>query len=568
VIAVGTVGVFKLLTRSGPTINPLKMTITKVTENGMARAAAISLDGRYAAYVRYDAVPSFWVKQLATGSDIQVVPPQAGSFYHGMRFTPDGNYIFYTNAEKENPEVIDLYSVPSLGGVTRHVLTDVGSAPAFSPDGKQIAFEKNQGELRVANSDGTGEHVILVRDAATKGLQGDPSWSADGKLIAMGAEERGGGNNFGSLLVVTPDGKAVKSFVYKFFVDTVAWVPDGSGLFMITEGPETHFRPQIMFQPYPGGDLVRVTNDFTWYSGLTMTADSKVLLTVQEQIFQNVFVVDVPETPGPALEAGLKQITSEQENGEWLSWTADGKLLVADAIGRAYLMDADGSHQVPLLEREPAVAFPTGCGRADMAVVGLVRERSSALSLYKLNLSSGELKRLTSDTGDTEPSCTPDGKWVVYKSSSGGADHIMKVSSDGGTPVELASGAFFHSHISPDGRLVVYGRLVGEGANQKREFVIQSIEGGAPVRVLSPTAMMIQFGWFPDGQALLVVKDTGLARNLFRLPLSGGDPVQLTHFDSEPLLVSAVAWSHDGKKLAITRRRRNTKDAVMFTNFR
>ena len=72
---------------------------------------------------------------------------------------------------------------------------------------------------------------------------------------------------------------------------------------MITEGPETHFRPQIMFQPYPGGDLVRVTNDFTWYSGLTMTADSKVLLTVQEQIFQNVFVVDVPETHNPALEA-------------------------------------------------------------------------------------------------------------------------------------------------------------------------------------------------------------------------------------------------------------------------
>src|SRR5438876_12200675 len=109
---------------------------------------------------------------------------------------------------------------------------------------------------------------------------------------------------------------------------------------------------------------------------------------------------------------------------------------------------------------------------------------------------------------------------------------------------------------------ILYERLIGQGAKQKLEFVIQSIEGGAPVRVLSPTATMQfattmqPFGWFPDGQALVVVQDTGLAQNLFRLPLAGGDPVQLTHFDSEPLLVSAAAWSRDGKKLAITRQRR------------
>jgi Tol biopolymer transport system component len=149
----------------------------------------------------------------------------------------------------------------------------------------------------------------------------------------------------------------------------------------------------------------------------------------------------------------------------------------------------------------------------------------------------------------------------------------MRVSSDG-MPLELASGAVFTPAVSPDGKLVVYQRLIGEGAKQKREVVIQSIEGGAPVRVLSPTATMQlattmqPFGWFPDGQALMVVQDTGLAQNLFRLPLAGGNPVQLTHFDSEPLLISAVAWSRDGKKLAITRKRRNTTDAVMFTNFR
>jgi eukaryotic-like serine/threonine-protein kinase len=584
VIAIGTVGIFKLLTRSVPAINPLKMTVTKITDNGMVAAAAISLDGRYAAYVRHDVAPSLWVKQLATGSDVQVVPPQASGFDYGMRFTPDGNYIFYTNAEKENPEVIDLYSVPSLGGVTRHVLADVSSAPAFSPDGKQMAFkhtipEKNQDELRVANSDGTNVHVILVREgAATKALQGDPSWSADGKLIAMGALELGG-DNFGSLLIVTPDGKLVKSFVYKFFwVVTVAWMPDGSGLFLITGSPET--LSQIMFQPYPGGDLVRVTNDFTNYSGLTMTADSKMLLAAQQQIFENVFVGDVPEKAEVTLEAGLKQITPEQQSGEGLSWTADSKLLVLDHVGgHAYVMDADGSHRVPLaplLEREVqgvVVHTLTACGPPDTVVLSAGPASVSVLNLYKLNLSSGEVKRLTNGPFDRSPSCTPDGKFVVYKSNVAGVGHIMKVSSEG-MPAELASGVVYLPALSPDGKLVVYERLIGEGGKQKREFVIQGIESGAMARVVSPNATMQfattmqPFGWFPDGQALMVVQDTGVAQNLFRLPLAGGDPVQLTHFDSEPLLVIAAVWSRDGKQLAVTRRRRNTTDAVMFTNFR
>jgi hypothetical protein len=42
----------------------------------------------------------------------------------------------------------------------------------------------------------------------------------------------------------------------------------------------------------------------------------------------------------------------------------------------------------------------------------------------------------------------------------------------------------------------------------------------------------------------------------------------LTHFDSEPALVSSYAWSRDGKKLAITRARYNADDVVMFSGFR
>ena len=65
-----------------------------------------------------------------------------------------------------------------------------------------------------------------------------------------------------------------------------------------------------------------------------------------------------------------------------------------------------------------------------------------------------------------------------------------------------------------------------------------------------------------------VLGKIGSGGDVFRLPLAGGAPVQLTHFDSEPLLISAVAFSRDGKKVAISRRRFNTTDAVMLSNFR
>jgi hypothetical protein len=49
-------------------------------------------------------------------------------------------------------------------------------------------------------------------------------------------------------------------------------------------------------------------------------------------------------------------------------------------------------------------------------------------------------------------------------------------------------------------------------------------------------------------------------------PLTGGAPVQLTHFNSKPAIVAGYGWSRDGKKFAITRR--DDTDVVIFSNFK
>ncbi len=62
---------------------------------------------------------------------------------------------------------------------------------------------------------------------------------------------------------------------------------------------------------------------------------------------------------------------------------------------------------------------------------------------------------------------------------------------------------------------------------------------------------------------------TGSTQNVYMVSLSGGAPVQLTHFGSEPVSVPAYAWSKDGKKkFALTRARYNDTDVVLFSGFR
>jgi serine/threonine protein kinase/Tol biopolymer transport system component len=569
-------GAYKLLHKNAPAIDTRNLTIRPLTEHGQAIGiASISADGRLVAYGRREGERSLRVKQVVTGSEVVVVPPQTGFFGYGATFTPDGNYLYYTHADPNNTDSTNVYAVPALGGASRQIVSDIVSAVAFSPDGRRIVYrrtiqDKGEDQILIANADGSGEQVIFRHESGIKGLIGDPSWSSS-NLIAVGALEQGQ-NQITTILVITPEGKQVKSISLPSVVGIVAWLPDSSGLFLITAEKSTGLRSQIWFQPYPDGEAFKITNDLNRYSSLSVTADGKSFVSSQERQQATIYVGDSPAVLNDKIDWKLTPISNEQATGYSLSWTAAGKLLQMDSANRPYLSADDGSNRVRLLENDEMGFNPQACGSGDLVVVSRIGEGNTP-NLWRLNVATGELKQLTFLKDVESCSCAPDGKWVVYPGpvDTDSVQHIFKVSIDGGAPVELARGHVREPVVSPDGTLIAYWKKDGQGASAKSKIVVQKLEGGAPVQEIEipSTRNWFALGWTSDGRALTYIRNTtGNTQNIYMQPLAGGAPVRLTHFDSEPSVVASYAWSRDGKKFAVTRARYNDTDVVLFSGFR
>ena len=577
-IAAAGLGIYKLVHRSAPAFDARNLGIRPLTDHGeVTNFAAISPDGRLVAYGRREGERSLRVKQVATGSEVTVVPPQAGLFGLGATFTPDGNYLYYPHGDPANPNNINLYSVPSLGGTSRQVANDVAGAAAFSPDGKQIVYRRalqqsGEDQILIANADGTDERVIAQESRGEgRGLCTDPSWSK-GDLIAVGAFDVAKGQ-ITSILVYTPQGNLVKKFPRSTLITSVAWLPDVSGLLFVGAEKGSGLRNQIWFQPYPTGDAIRVTHDLSSYSSLSVTGDGGSFITTEQRQAATIYVGASPTVLNDKIDWKLTPISTQQATGYDLSWTATGKLLQKDVSWHIDATDADGSNRIRLVENDSLLFSAMPCGTGDRVVVGRVLEDNKP-NVWLLNTVSGELKQLTFGIDVEKGDCTRYGKWLLYAegAASDGIGRIYKIPTAGGIPTELARGTSFTPVVSPDGKRIAFGKAEGQGASTKSKIIVQRLEDGAIENQIEMTASFDDWhalGWTPDSKALSFVHNTtGSTQNVYMVSLSGGAPIRLTHFASEPVFVPAYAWSKDGKKFALTRARYNDTDVVLFSGFR
>jgi Tol biopolymer transport system component len=143
-------------------------------------------------------------------------------------WSPDGRRLAFYGGDGQ------IYVIDTDGSGLRWVVE--GRWPVWSPDGR-IAFTEGDGSIAVTNADGSGQRGVVGPEFARAGFGGQATliarpyaWSPDGGRLAFGVFDADGGLALG-VYVVNTDGSDVRQV--RSNAVGGAWSPDGSRLALI-----------------------------------------------------------------------------------------------------------------------------------------------------------------------------------------------------------------------------------------------------------------------------------------------------------------------------------------------
>jgi len=547
-------------------MNSPEMEITKVTNKGNVDSVAISPDGRYLVYAFPDKERlGLWTREIGTQSEVQILRSEEPLVINGLTFSPDGTHVYFSRIVNESARHSHLYRLPVLGGTPQLLIKDVDSPVGFSPDGGRFVFvrkdlKRNAAEVRLANADGTGERLLTtVNEAGSVWSQSGGSWSPDGQTIAVSVAFWPGkpGSELATISVADGSVHALYTSQDTYEMGRPLWLPEGDALVVVLYDNKVGGR--LWTISYPAGEAKPLTHDFENYDPLiNMTRDGKTIAANASAMAFNIYVLQATDF------SRAQQLTFGRHFVNSVTVGPDGRLLVHELLnpqGELWKMSADGSQRVLFSSLRNIGIFTIRCG----TFVLFVAAPKGTQELIRVDADGLNPKTLTSGN-IWSPSCSLDGRFVFYADLVIRPQRILRISIEGGDPVEIAKvsgdGMTGTMDVSPDGRFLAYPYH----ASQPDTFglIVVPVEGGAPVKTF-PIIDADCVRWSPDGTGI----DLNLTRdgieNIFEQPLAGGELRQLTKFTSGRF--SDDSWSPDGKQMYVAHGEMS-RDVVLISNFR
>lgn len=540
--------------------------LTRLTSDGKARAAAVSPDGKFVAFVNFqEGRQSLVVRQVAAGSEVQIVPPTNLGIML-PRFTPDGNYIYYV---LEETGVGTLYQIPTLGGESKKLVVDVDSPVTFAPDGKTLAFYRhnpNEGgdTIFTANADGSNLQTLLQTKDVGYDKFTDIAWSPDGERMIVGVF-RGASDGVRKMeiAVLQIKDKKLQHIGNDRWLKATGfqWLDDSS--FVFVGKADMGDTMQIWQMTIPNGELKPVTTDTNDYGSLSISADGSTMVATRVDTISSFWSL----APGTR---ELKQLTGESKT----------------------LLGYSGISQMP----DGRILF--------------VKMNDKNIDIFAIDETGGGEKQLTKDNGfNMQPIASPDGKYIVFNSNRNGSYGIWRMNADGTNPVQLTNfpqgsdgqmqyadggkAILFTRHrndgaravimkvsidggeaapllpdvqapnmlpkVSPDGKKLAFHTFTYDSSTAKLDASIKIVElENAQVKNTEKEVALSlrpEFRWSPDGKALTYINRQGVD-NLWNLSIEDRKETPMTDFNSGN--ISNFVWSQDKKKIFLVRSIVNT----------
>jgi serine/threonine protein kinase/dipeptidyl aminopeptidase/acylaminoacyl peptidase len=284
-------------------------------------------------------------------------------------WTPDGREIVFGTGDGSEPDgrlaPSELWAVNVSSGERRRIAVADAVQPRVSPDGRFVAFwalpVNAAGEFSGANRDIWVQPMAggsRVQITTGESLDWSPAWSEDGRFLYF-SSDRGGSVN-----------------IWRIAIDQRTGQPDGEPLPMTTPTTYAAF-PNVGrdgtvayaafdFTTYvraiafdPGAGSVRgapadvVTGQRAWLHP-DVSPDGRFLTFRSLRAQEDVWVVGVDGS-------GLKRITNDPARDRGSRWTPDGSLLYYSARSGGYqfwTIKADGSGARQLTHGDTTVNYP------------------------------------------------------------------------------------------------------------------------------------------------------------------------------------------------------------------